>query len=82
MCNKNEDLCVFSQDTIVNVIAEFNHMLEEEVTFLLYFRRYKGLYKTDSANWSDHKKVRLVLRKQSVVKDTKFINYILLKKLV
>ena len=80
--NKNEDLDIFSQDTIINVIAEFNYMPEEEVTFLSYFCRYKDLYKTDCSNWPNHKKVRLILRKLGTVEHMKFVNYILPKKLV
>ena len=36
--NKNEDSGIFSQDAIVNSIAEFNYMPEEEVTYSSYFR--------------------------------------------
>ena len=74
--NKNEDLGVFSQDAIVNVIAEFNYMPAKEGTFLPYFYRYNNLYKIDCAYWSDHRKVRLVLRKLDTVEHTKFVNYI------
>ena len=31
--NKNKDLGIFSQDATVNVIAEFDYIPEEEVTF-------------------------------------------------
>ncbi len=80
MSNKNEDLGVFSQSAIENAIAEFNYMPAEKVTFS--FHRYKDLNKVDCPNWSNHKKVRLVLRKLDTVKHMKFVNYILLKKLV
>ena len=78
--NKNKDLYIFSQDAIVNAFGEFNYMPEEEVTFSSCFCRYKDLYKMDCANWSDHEKVRLVLRKLGAVNHTKFVNYILPKK--
>ena len=68
---------VFSLDAIVNAIAEFNYMPEENVTFSSYFRRYEDLYKTDCVNWSDHKKVRLMQRKLNCVEHAKFTNYIL-----
>ena len=45
MSNKNVDSGVFSQNTIVNAIAEFNYMPEEKVTFSLYFHRYEDLHK-------------------------------------
>ena len=54
--NKNEDLGIFSQIVIVNAIAEFKYMPEEEVT-LFYLRRYEDLYKTNCTNWSGHKKM-------------------------
>ena len=72
--NKNKVLGVFSDDAIVNAIAEFNYMPEEEVTFSSYFRKYEDLYKTDSANWSNHKRVRL--RKLGAIEHTNFVNYI------
>lgn len=50
--NRNENSDVFSQDAIVNAIAELNYLPEEEVTFS-YFCRYKDLYKMVCANWSD-----------------------------
>ena len=63
MSNKNGNSGVFSQDTIINTIAEFNYMPEEELTFSLYFCRYEDLYKTDCENWSNYKKVKLMKRK-------------------
>ena len=45
-----------------------------------YFRRYEDLYTTDCANWSDSKKVPLLLRKLGTTKHTKFIKYILPRK--
>ena len=63
MSNKNDYSGVFFRRTIV----EFNYMPEEKATFMSYFRRYKDLYKTDCANWSDHEKVRLVVRKLGAV---------------
>ena len=67
MSNKNEDSGTFSQDAIINAIAQFNYMPEMVVTILSYFCRYKGLYKTDCANWSDHQKIRLLLMKLGAV---------------
>ena len=77
MLTSKKDSGIYSQDVIVNAMAEFSYMSKEEVTFSSYFRRYKDLYKTDSPNWPDHKKVRLALKKLGAV--TKFINYILPK---
>ena len=54
--NKNEDSHVFSQEAIVNAIAEFNYMTEKEVIFLSYFSRYENLYTMDYTYRSDHKK--------------------------
>ena len=78
--NKNKDSGVFSQDAIVTAIAEFNYMPKEEVIFSLYFRRYKDLYKTDCANWSDYKKIRLMQRKLGDVEHTMLVNHIIPKK--
>ena len=78
--NKNKDSGIFSQDSIINAIAESNYMPEEEVTFSLYFHRYEDRYKTDSSSWPDYKKDRLVRRKPGTIKHTKFVNYILLNK--
>ena len=78
--NRNQENSSFSPDVIVNAMAELNYMPEEEVTFTSYFRRYKDLFITDCADWSDHKKVRLLLRKLGAVEYTKFVNYILPRK--
>ena len=67
----------FSQNVIWSAIENFLYSPKEDVTFTSYFMRYDDLYTTYCANWSDSKKVRLLLRKLDTTEHTKFLNYIL-----
>ena len=78
--NSIENEFSFSQNTLWSVIENFSYSSEEDVTFASYFRRYEDLYKTDCENWSDSKKIRLLLSKLCTTEHTKFINYILPRK--
>ena len=75
--NSIENEFSFSQNTIWSVIENFSNSPEEDITFALYFRRYDYLYKTDNGNWSDSKKIHLLLSKLGSTEHTKFVNYIL-----
>ena len=52
---------------------------DEDKTFEAYYRRYEDIYITDCADWTDAKKVWLLLQKLGTV-EHKFIDYILPKK--
>ena len=58
----------------------FAYAPDEDKTFEAYYRRYEDIYITDCANWTDAKKVRLLLRKLGTVEHNKFVDYILQKK--
>ena len=72
---ENEFSC--SQNTIWSAIENFSYSPQEDVTFASYFRRYEDLYKTDCGNWSDLKKICLLLSKLGTTEHAKFVNYIL-----
>ena len=75
--NRNKDLGVFSQNAIVNPVAEFNYMLEGKffVVFSLIWRHLQnGLLQLA---WPQ--KISFVQRKLGS-QHTKFVNYILPKK--
>ena len=50
-----------------NVLETFSYAPDEDKTFEAYCRRYEDIYITDSADWTDEKKVRLLLRKLGTV---------------
>ena len=62
-----------------NAVETFIYASDEDKTFEAYYRRYEDIYITDCADWTDAKKVRLLLRKLGTVKH-KFVDYILPKK--
>ena len=53
----------FPQSAVLNTISNFIYCPESNQTFTTYFRRYEDLYNIDCSNWSDQKKVRLLLSK-------------------
>ena len=78
--NSIENVFSFSQKTIWSTIENFSCPHKEDVTFASYFSRYENLYKRDCGNWSDLKKIRLLLSKLWTTEHTKFVNYILPRK--
>ena len=70
----------FSQTAIWNTLEVFTYAPEEDKTFEVYFRRYEDLFKIDCENWSDTKKVRLLLSKLGSLEHGKFVDFILPKK--
>ena len=58
----------------------FIYLPEEDKTFEAFFRRYEDLFTVDWENWTNAKKVRLLLRKLGTTEYSKFIDYILPKK--
>lgn len=60
---KYENETVLSQDAIWSTIEDFTYTPDEDKTFANYFRRYEDLYEFDCKDWSDARKVRLLLRK-------------------
>ena len=63
-----------------NELETFSYALDEDKTFEAYYRRYEDINITDCADWTDAKKVRLLLRKLGTVEHNKFVDYILPKK--
>ena len=60
-----------------NAIETFIYAPDEDKTFEAYYRRYEDIYIADCADWTDAKKVRLLLRKLGTVEYKKFVDYIL-----
>ena len=71
---------IFTQDAVWNALEIFSYVPDEDKTFKSYYRRYEDIYITDCADWTDAKKVRLLLRKLGTVEHNKFVDYILPKK--
>ena len=72
---------IFTQDAVWNALETFSYAPDENKTFEAYYRRYEDSYITDCADWTDAKKVQLLLRKLGTVEHSKFVDYILPKKL-
>ena len=70
---------IFTQNAVWNVLVTFSYAPDEDKTVETYYRRYEDIYSTDCADWTDAKKVRLLLRKLGTV-DYKFVDYIFQKK--
>ena len=71
---------IFTQNAAWNALETFYYAPDEDKPFEAYYRRYEDIYITDCADWTDAKKVRLLLRKLGTVERNKFVDYILLKK--
>ena len=57
----------------------FIYLPEEDKTFEAFFIRYKDLFTVDCEDWTNAKKVHLLLRKLGTTEYSKFVNYILPK---
>lgn len=68
----------FSHKTLFGTLSKISP--DEDKTFATYFRRYEDLYEFDCGNWSDARKVRLLLRKLGTCEYTNFVDYILPRK--
>lgn len=75
-----DDSFAFSQSTIWNAIETFNYQLELEGKFDAFYQRYEDLFIVDCQEWSNTKKVSLLLRKLGTTELSKFVDYILPKK--
>ena len=76
--SENEN--AFSQNTIWGAIDNFIYSPDEGITIAPDFSRFEDLYATDCVNWPESKKVHLLIRKLGTKEQTKFVNYILLRK--
>ena len=76
-----ESNVAFSQSAVLNTINNFIYCRESNQTFATYFRRYEDLYNIDCSNWSDQKKIRLLLIKLGAAEHDKFVDYILPQKI-
>ena len=74
-----DSTAVFTQNTVWNAVKTFIDAPDEDKTFEAYYRRYENIYITVCADWTDAKKVRLLLLKLGTV-EHKFVDYILPKK--
>ena len=75
-----ESNVAFPQSAVLNTINNFIYCPKSNQTFVTYFRRYEDLYNIDCSNWSDQKKVHLLLSKLGAANHDKFVNYILPQK--
>ena len=66
---------IFTQNAVWNALETFSYAPDEDKTFEAYYRRYEDIYMTDCADWTDTKKVQLLLRKLGTV-EHKFVDYI------
>ena len=71
----------FSQNAVWLAVETFKYQPNEDISFEAYFRCYEDIYANDCKNWSDSKKVRLLTRKLDTAEHTRFINYILPRKM-
>ena len=62
-----------------NALKTISYEPDEDKTSEVYYRRYEDIYITDCADWTDAKKVRLLLRKLGIVEHNEFVDYILAK---
>ena len=60
-----------------NELETFSYAPDEDKTFEAFYGRYEDIYITDCADWTDTKKVLLLLRKLGTVEHNKFVDYIL-----
>ena len=67
---------IFIQNAVWNALETFSYALDEDKTFEAYYRRYEDIYITDCADWTDAKKVRLLLRKLRTVEHKRLVDYI------
>ena len=75
-----ESNVAFPQSAVLNTIDNFIYCPESNQTFSTYFSRYEDLDNIDCSNWSDQKKVRLLLSKLGAAEYDKFVDYILPQK--
>ena len=76
-----DNTTIFTQNAVWNALQTFSYTPDEDKTFEAYYRRYEDIYITDCADWTDAKKVQLLLRKLRTMEHNKFVDYILQKKL-
>ena len=62
-----DSTAVFTQNAVWNEVETFIYAPVEEKIFEVYNRRYVDIYITDCADWTDAKKVQLLLRKLGTV---------------
>ena len=67
----------FSQGTIYSTIETFESVPENNKTFYAFYRRFEDV---DCKEWSNKKKVRLLLRKLCTTKHIRFVDFILPRK--
>ena len=75
-----DSTAVFTQNAVWNAVETFIYVPNADKTFEAYYRRYEDIYITNCADWTDAKKVRLLLRKLGTVEPNKFVDYISQKK--
>ena len=65
--------------TMYSTIETFEYVPENDKTFDGFYRRYEGVFNVDSKEWSNDKKVRLLLRKLCTTEHSRFVDFILKK---
>ena len=66
--------------TMYSTIETFEYVPENDKTFHAFYRRYKDVFNVDCKEWSNEKKVRLLLRKLCTTEHSRFVDFILPKK--
>lgn len=73
--NETSTTVSFLSNVVANSVGKFLYNLEECVTFLSYYCRYKEIFKKDCLRWTDEKMVNCVHQIHK-----KYYNYILPEK--
>ena len=76
----SENGTTFSQVTIYSTKQTFEYVPENDETFDAFNRRYEDVFNVDSKEWSNEKKVRLLLRKLGTTEHSRFVDFILKNK--
>ena len=76
----SENDSIFSQSTIYSTIETFEYIPENAKTFNAFYRRYEDVFNVDCKEWSNIKKVCLLLRKLGTTEQSRFVDFILPQK--
>ena len=63
--------------TMYSTIETFEYVPENDKTFDAFYRRYEDVFNVDCKEWSNEKKVRLLLRKLGSTEYSRFVYFIL-----
>ncbi|XP_055584956.1 uncharacterized protein K02A2.6-like [Uranotaenia lowii] len=66
-------------DSLSHHIHEFRYDLDNNITFVAWYARYKDLFEQDASRLDSEAKVRLLLRKMGSAEHERYVNFILPK---